>query len=426
MKSTPYQRLRNYTLLTLEALIVGTSAVVMFSAPYYSSGGGWPLVAFLVAMGALMATTAVLCWYAIMRQLETRVENADAGNGATAVRQRGIRSLPARLTALDSPELARGTVRAIAVVHTVAVLTLIGLALVSTPVRYDPLRFAESPLVLTWIGIMAVLPLAGAAGMWSLTAYSAVIGLGVTGIIAHNSSFDFALSRAGLVFIVAALMLSSVRMSVWYVELAKQEVESSRLRADLVVAEERLRFSRDLHDVFGRTLTAVAVKSDLAAEFAENGRSEDAVDEMRAVHALAQEALVEVRGVVAGYRAPSLATELAGSRALLESSGIKVRVLGEADEATPSVAETLAWVLREAVTNVIRHSSAGACVIRVSRTSLEVENDGVAPGTSMGQGSGLSGLRDRLAAVNGSLEATRRGSSFVLRASIDDPGGERA
>jgi signal transduction histidine kinase len=200
------------------------------------------------------------------------------------------------------------------------------------------------------------------------------------------------------------------------------------VQSQLAVAEERLRFSRDLHDVMGRNLSAIAVKSQLAGELVRRGRPE-AADEVADVRRLAEESLREVREVVRGHRGADLAGELAGARSVLRAAGVDCTVHGEdAGAGLPREAQTaFAWVAREAVTNVLRHSHATACTIALQVTGgkaeLEVVNDGVLDevGTSDGRpGSGLAGLGERLGAVGGSFETRLDGSRFVLTASLPE------
>jgi two-component system sensor histidine kinase DesK len=213
-------------------------------------------------------------------------------------------------------------------------------------------------------------------------------------------------------------MFASFRGSVWILQLTREEATTAAIKADLAVAQERLRFSRDLHDIFGRTLTAVAVKSDLAAELADHGRAEQAAAEMRAVNELAQQAITEVRGVVSAMRTPELTTELSGARALLTSSGTQVRIVGDAADAR--YPDVMGWIVREAVTNIIRHSQATWCEIFVEPCSLRVVNDGAdvpARDSRLDHaGSGLRGLEDRVRHTGGHLSVESAGGIFTLRA----------
>lgn len=208
-------------------------------------------------------------------------------------------------------------------------------------------------------------------------------------------------------------------------ELDRARITSARL----AVAEERLRFSRDLHDVVGRSLSAVALKSQLAAELARRGRSDQAVDEMLAVHRIADESLAEMRKVVAGIRTADLERELEGARVVLDSAGVAVTVRGDAPAAfDQSTREGLAWALREAVTNVVRHSDARRCTIALeagSNSVLTVWNDGARHDDSPA-GSGLVGLSERLNGIGGRLDVRRTGDEFTLQVTIaNDPTTER-
>jgi two-component system sensor histidine kinase DesK len=197
------------------------------------------------------------------------------------------------------------------------------------------------------------------------------------------------------------------------------------VQLQLAVAEERLRFSRDLHDVMGRNLSAIAVKSQLAAELVRRGRPE-AADEVADVGRLAEESLREVREVVRGHRSADLAGELAGARSVLRAAGVGCAVDGEdAGASLPATAQTaFGWVVREAVTNVLRHSSATSCTITLrvagGRAELAVRNDGVVADDRDGgpAGNGLAGLGERLAGAGGRLDARRNGSDFLLTASL--------
>ncbi|MFF7340751.1 sensor histidine kinase [Streptomyces sp. NPDC008163] len=225
------------------------------------------------------------------------------------------------------------------------------------------------------------------------------------------------------------LVLISVRPSAWSMSVMWQAEQTRGIQARLAVAEERLRFGRDMHDVLGRNLAVIALKSELAVELAQRGRPE-AVDQMVEVQRIARASQQEVRDVVRGYREADLSTELAGAQGVLSAAGIECTVTGDSGEQLPApVQSALGWVVREAATNVLRHGDPRHCLIRVGVTAdavaLQVENDGATPsGTapppaSDGPGSGLAGLRERLAALDGSLEAgPAKGGLFRLTATI--------
>ncbi|WP_329344258.1 histidine kinase [Streptomyces sp. NBC_00663] len=195
--------------------------------------------------------------------------------------------------------------------------------------------------------------------------------------------------------------------SVWLLNAVYELDEARETRARLAVAEERLRFGRDLHDVMGRNLAVIALKSELAVQLTRRGRPE-AEEQMIEVQRIAQESQREVREVVRGYREADLGVELAGAQGVLEAAGISCTVSGEVAGLPLDVQSALGWVVREATTNVLRHGDAKRCTVAVQRSGegvvLTVENDGAA-GPSGPGGSGLAGLRERLAAVDGTLEA---------------------
>lgn len=231
------------------------------------------------------------------------------------------------------------------------------------------------------------------------------------------------------------LVLISVRPSAWSLGVMWQAEEARDLQARLAVAEERLRFGRDLHDVLGRNLAVIALKSELAVELAQRGRPE-AADQMVEVQRIARTSQQEVRDVVRGYREADLNTELAGARGVLSAAGIGCEVTGDAGDRLPTpVQSALGWVVREAATNVLRHGDPRHCTIRLRASADEVvllvENDGVkvadaGQGGSSGAGdgsgpggSGLAGLRERLRVVDGSLDAGPAGNGlFRLTATI--------
>jgi two-component system sensor histidine kinase DesK len=245
----------------------------------------------------------------------------------------------------------------------------------------------------------------------------ALVGLGGASVVATGP----------LVVLSALLLLGLVYTfwsSGWMVRVVRELVEARHRAAQLAVAEERLRIARDLHDLFGRTLAAVAVKSELAAELLRRDRPEQAAAEIGAVRALAEQTGGEVRQVVRGFRRVDLADELVGARALLESAGIRCAVhAAGAGRLAPAPAAALAWVLREAVTNVIRHSKAGECFITLAAEDpvrLVVTNDGApaGPAAGDGHGTGLVGMSERLAGVGGELVRHHGGGRFTVEARL--------
>ncbi|MFC9328398.1 sensor histidine kinase [Kitasatospora sp. NPDC057015] len=273
---------------------------------------------------------------------------------------------------------------------------------------FGPLSVARPPRTIAWQGLLGLTMLAPPlllTGVDAGTTAGVVVGLAV----------------------LLPLLGASCRSFAWLLGVVWELDAAREAQSRLAVAEERLRFSRDLHDVMGRNLTTIALKSELAVQLARRGRPE-AADQMTEVQRIAQESHREVRDLVRGYRTADLNAEVIGARAVLRAAGVECETdLGDAaDDLTGPVQSVLGWVLREATTNVLRHSEAGHCSVRLrladGRAVLELENDGVpAPARPArpGNGTGLRGLRERLAAHEGTLDLPpARPGSFLLRASV--------
>ncbi|GAA2343598.1 sensor histidine kinase [Dactylosporangium salmoneum] len=218
------------------------------------------------------------------------------------------------------------------------------------------------------------------------------------------------LAALTLAVLLGAVLLA-YRVTLWMLKVVRELDRARHVEAALAVAEERLRFARDLHDVVGRTLSVVALKAELAAQLAKRGRGE-AVDEMLEVRRVAQDSLADLRAVVGGYRSADLPEELSGARALLASAGIACRVTGDGAALPAQVQGVLGWVVREATTNLLRHSEARTCTVALdpspAAVRLTMTNDGVPPADpAIRPGSGLTGLSERLAAVGGTLSTER-------------------
>jgi two-component system, NarL family, sensor histidine kinase DesK len=213
------------------------------------------------------------------------------------------------------------------------------------------------------------------------------------------------------------------RISAWTLGLGWEIDRSRAVSAQLAIAEERLRFSRDLHDTLGHNLSLVAVQSELAAALATRGDSK-AAQQMLDVRQIAHDSLREMRAVVSGYRATDLASELSGAQSVLRSAGVNCRVIGDGSALSPATQTALGWVVREATTNIIRHSNATACKIELDLspdlTVLRVENDGVTAKSSDG-GTGIAGLRERLGTLGGTLTVGAPAGRFILVVQLPVP-----
>lgn len=234
----------------------------------------------------------------------------------------------------------------------------------------------------------------------ALATGAAVAAMGIDPAEAFGYAVGILLGGGGLV--------AACGFSCWLMKIVWELERSRDLKARLAVAEERLRFGRDLHDVMGRNLSVIALKSELAVQLARRERPE-AVDQMIEVQRIAQESQREVRDVVRGYREADLRVELEGARGVLGAAGIDCAIDPVTVELPGTVQSVLGWVVRETTTNVLRHGDAKRCAISLREKDgsvlLTVRNDGVREGAAMGHGSGLTGLRERLAAVDGTLEA---------------------
>ncbi|WP_338703759.1 sensor histidine kinase [Streptomyces sp. Q6] len=205
-----------------------------------------------------------------------------------------------------------------------------------------------------------------------------------------------------------------------------RELREARARvAQLAASEERLRLARDLHDLLGHSLSLITLKSELAGRMLP-AHPDKAADQVADIEKVSRQALVDVREAVSGYRRPRLAAELAGAQTVLAAAGIAAEVPSEAPVLPDAQEAALAWTLREAVTNVVRHSRARHCVVDVTRretlggplVELTVEDDGRGP-AGASAGNGLTGLAERLAEVGGTLETgAARGRGFHLVARV--------
>jgi two-component system, NarL family, sensor histidine kinase DesK len=211
--------------------------------------------------------------------------------------------------------------------------------------------------------------------------------------------------------------------------------ELRRTREELArtaVETERLRFARDLHDLLGHTLSVMVVKAQVTRKLATRDpvlAAQQAAD----IEEIGRGALTEVRQAVAGYRGRGLARELDAARAALADAGLTVAVRQDGPPVPAGADAVLGWVVREGVTNVIRHSGGHDCLIDVrnaggcAAVTIRDNGDGrpAAPppsGPSPSGGHGLAGLRERLAADGGTLEAgPAPGGGFLLAATVPVP-----
>lgn len=209
----------------------------------------------------------------------------------------------------------------------------------------------------------------------------------------------------GLLWIV--LMVAAVNtVNSW---LIRRSVRADELRFELATSEERESVARDVHDLLGHSLTVVKLKAELASRLIDTN-PEAARAEIDAIVQLASEAIAGVRSTVTGLRAEGLTEQLQASTAAFGSAGISVEIRGTATALSPAQSVPAAWILREATTNVLRHSGARSVVISLDAGTLTVEDDGTGldQATPTGDGArpaghGLRGMAERAAAAGAEL-----------------------
>jgi two-component system, NarL family, sensor histidine kinase DesK len=250
------------------------------------------------------------------------------------------------------------------------------------------------------------------------------------------SALGGAKAGATIGFVASTAGIGLLMLLVRDLRLRNEELSAARAElARLAVSQERERFARDLHDLLGHTLSVIALKADLASRLIA-GRPADAERAIHEVRRVARQALSEVREAVSGYRRPTLEGELKGARTARAAAGIQADVQSAPLATHPAIEAALAWAVREGATNVIRHTRASRCVLRVgaspSHASVEVVDDGVgargvatrsAPAAEPAghglAGHGLAGLAERLELVDGRVEAgARPEGGFRLAVSV--------
>ncbi|MGW7077445.1 sensor histidine kinase [Streptomyces sp. NPDC054866] len=280
-----------------------------------------------------------------------------------------------------------------------------------------------------WLGLFvyvavsagAVLPMRYA--MWVIPAVTGVmIAVGL-----RTDSIEDLLGSLAVLTLLVGFAMTGVR------ELVRTTIQLRQARAtvaQLAANEERLRLARDLHDLLGHSLSLITLKSELAGRMLP-AHPDKAAQQVADIEQVSRQALVDVREAVSGYRRRTLDGELAGARTALTAAGVEADVPLQAPASLPGEeGETaLAWALREAVTNVVRHSGARRCTVALTSrhtldgpvVELSVEDDGRG-GSSTVRGNGLTGLAERVEAVGGVLDAgpgARRGFRLTARVPLD-------
>jgi len=337
------------------------------------------------------------------------------------------------------------------------------------PGRYERWQWILLPLVvalgaalfavggMSWIAALSVA--SAAVGRITPDGRPTVIGLACcTGIAVAISAatglgFGNTLVAAAVVALGNLLAHSAERRNALMYRLKETRAELARA----AVAEERLRISRDLHDLLGHSLSLITLKAELAGRVIRTD-PERAAREIAELETVARRSLTEVRQAVTSYRQPTLAAELVSSRRMLASAGIDCRVRAPgAYSLPPAVDALLGWTVREGATNIVRHAAAKHAKISIKVTDTEasarLSDDGIGPSangavpgvlgdeTAAGPdaagaqavapaaGSGLTGLAERAARLGGTLSAgAGQDGGFWLRVSVPltAPAGEPA
>jgi two-component system sensor histidine kinase DesK len=274
-----------------------------------------------------------------------------------------------------------------------------------------------------WAGLLIYVAGVAAGSLPDAAVWPVVIG--ATAVCATVLAVHGLLADLVVLPLICLLTAVALRGTRYLVSVNAELAEARDELARNAVAAERVRFARDLHDLLGHSLSLIALKSELAGRLVERDPAR-ARAEMADVEAAARRALAEVRDAVSGYRTVSLAQALAEARSALSAAGITLRAPSPGAQLPGTVDAVLGWVVREATTNVLRHSAARTMTVelqpRDDRVVLTVTDDG--RGTTAPRGSGLSGLAERVEALGGTL-ATDGDAGFRLTAVLPTTAADR-
>jgi two-component system sensor histidine kinase DesK len=252
----------------------------------------------------------------------------------------------------------------------------------------------------TYVGViigMCVFP-------WRLT-WPLIVGLGALALatsVATEGLTENSFWQPAIIVSISLMMAAFGRTTAAMNQLRATQAQLE----ELAVERERGRVARDIHDILGHSLTVITVKSELAGRLVD-ADPERAKAEIAEVETLARGALADVRVTVAGVRGVTITGELAAARAALAAAGMRAELPTSTDSVPPDRRELAGWVVREGVTNVIRHSAASVCRITLAPHGVEIADDGVGPSGSSSSANGLSGLRERVEGAGGRMSVGR-------------------
>lgn len=293
------------------------------------------------------------------------------------------------------------TVRWLWVVGLMVAVVAIGVASAdfSTVAYYAAYPSVATALLIAWRDARLLIPVITVAGV-------------AAGAMSASPAFPVTMSlTCGVVAFALSQGYDAARTRV---ALARAEERT----ALLAVAAERERIGRDLHDILGHSLTAIAVKADLAERLVTRDAAR-ARAEIADLAAVARQALADVRATASGMREVRLATELAAARSVLAAAGVECVAPSAVPRLDDAASELFGYVVREAVTNVVRHAGAATCTIAADEVSISVADDGVGmPAASAKRG--LAGLESRVARAGGTLSVDSSAGGTTVRASLPE------
>ncbi|WP_166980024.1 sensor histidine kinase [Paramicrobacterium fandaimingii] len=305
------------------------------------------------------------------------------------------------------------------------------------PYRQVPRWYAEAAfVVLTALVIVQfVISGSGQSFLYPLLAIAAattirlryaagiVMALSISGTVAEGIE-SMSLSRA-LLFGFAGVMAGMSTYLIRYLVDTVAELRATRRRlAGLAVAEERQRFSRDLHDLLGHTLSVIVVKAEAIRRLAASD-PDAVVGHARGIENVGRTALADVRQTVAGYRELTLEHELAGAVEAMRDAAVSAETSSPTPPLSPQVDSLFAWVVREATTNVLRHANATRCTVRITSDdagdTMEIADNGHGA-VAAEWGSGIRGMRERAERIGGTLDIRSDARGFALTVSVPREG----
>ena len=273
------------------------------------------------------------------------------------------------------------------------------------------LAFAAATFPVIGIGVISYTPYLAMLSALELPSPGWRWAVGFWAVVPLLSLLDIDGFPTYLFLMLWPIMLGGVMLRIF----GDRERVAYQAQGEHALVAERERVARDVHDVLGHSLTALSVKAELAARLIDID-PERAKAELESIQATARQALAEVRATVGGLRAGNLEAELAAAPLVLADAGISATVVGEVADTDPRHRALMAWVLRESVTNVVRHAQARSVVIELGADGIAVADDGA--GCTGAAGNGLRGMRERVTGAGGTLDVTTAGPGTRVQVAL--------